>query len=339
MTTPVSWLRGLTPEPRYVGIGRSPGRLYPLLAYLTGLRGVAEAAVLRLPADRLERGSPPTAVTESLERALDGLAPPHEALLLYTGYYKATSFVGPVIRTAGGAPVFWKAFPDRAAAQAELERAALLRCILPGGTRTASCHLVTDRLVEYDVLPRSRVPATTRALVGCARGIAHRARSHARAVDVPVVGRHPAGRSTVHELAGSMTSAEQRRLDAALDGLGGTTFGISHGDFTRWNVFRMPDGSLGVVDYDAVAARPVLFDVVHLLTQSAVEKGRAPSLRVLRRATAGLLLGDDTAAAVADALLWDACETAQQYEENPDNRHRTRRTAGLKLAAWRACHA
>src|SRR5689334_7803907 len=106
------WLRGASRRPRYVGIGHRPTALYPMLSYLTGRREALERLVMRLPARLLARPEPWSGAGACVYRALADLPEPRSALLLYTGYYKATTFVGPVVlRGEEGRLVFWKAFP------------------------------------------------------------------------------------------------------------------------------------------------------------------------------------------------------------------------------------
>ena len=336
MTT-VSWLRGASPEPRYIGIGDQPGRLYPWLGYLQGVRGLAERAVLRLPPRLLDAAPPPADVAQIVDESLAGRPDPHSALLLYTAYYKETAFVGPVRMTPTDRPVFWKSFSGPEPAAAEIRRSSALREVLPDGAVTAGCRVVGSRLVEYDGLQRARRRATTAELVRCARMLGRLAR------DASAVGENIGAQTpkvdVLTQYADSATDLPvplHRRARDDLEALSREDLFLSHGDFTGRNVFRTTAGTLAVVDYDAVGLRPAHFDVVHLVTQAAVDKGIVPSMSRLRRVTLGLVEGDGRRD-LAACLLWDAYETMQQYVDNPANRQRTGPAVALRLAAWKEC--
>jgi hypothetical protein len=329
----VQWLRGAAAQPRYIGLGWKPNRLYPVLSYLTGWRETTERLVMRLPTPVLRRESPWPGADEPVAEVLATQAAPHSALFLYTGYYKSTAFVGPVVKEADSSDlVFWKAFPDEVAAGLEVDRAATIGTILPGRASIAQSRTLGGGVVEYERLARSRRPLTDDDLIELAREVGRLAQEA------------PVASSVVRD---SAVTLDQSVLESVCLGLGrprselsalrselakcaSAPLYLSHGDFTRWNVFAAQDGGIAVVDYDAVGLRPAFFDMVHLIGQDATERGSEPSVELLRKR-----VPEATSSDLRVCLFWDAYETMLQYVDNPHNRDATGETVMLKLSAWR----
>lgn len=59
---------------------------------------------------------------------------------------------------------------------------------------------------------------------------------------------------------------------------------MAHGDFTRWNVLRAPDGSARIIDWELFGQRPKFFDPFHYLVSQAILVDRMPADEIRRRA-------------------------------------------------------
>ena len=51
---------------------------------------------------------------------------------------------------------------------------------------------------------------------------------------------------------------------------------LAHGDFTRWNVLRAPDGTARIIDWELFARRTKFFDAFHYLVSQAILVDRTP---------------------------------------------------------------
>lgn len=58
----------------------------------------------------------------------------------------------------------------------------------------------------------------------------------------------------------------------------------AHGDFTRWNVLRAPDGSARIIDWELFGRRAKFFDPFHYLVSQAILVDRLPANDILRQA-------------------------------------------------------
>ena len=58
----------------------------------------------------------------------------------------------------------------------------------------------------------------------------------------------------------------------------------AHGDFTRWNVLRAPDGSARIIDWEMFGIRPKFFDPFHYFVSQAILVDRQPAEAILERA-------------------------------------------------------
>ncbi len=332
------WMRGASSRPRYIAIGHRPNDLYPLLSYLTGLRETAERLVMRLPARLLYGTAPWDGAEAAIESVLADQSQPPSALFLYTGYYKETIFVGPVVLAGdGGRIVFWKAFGSQEDIDDELERASNLARIIPAGVTSASCVQRGARLVEYEQLVRAGWRGLTRGEhVACVTAIAN---SSVRGVstDRPAVPLEAAVVRSFVDLA-RYSDVPIEALSDELERCSGLPLYLSHGDLTRWNLFRTPDGRVAVVDYDEVGFRPAYFDVVHGLAQEAAQRGKVPPVALMRSAVAQAPQGAPRLD-LAASLFWDAYETMRQHLAHPDNRAATEAVVRLKLAAWSTSRA
>ena len=58
---------------------------------------------------------------------------------------------------------------------------------------------------------------------------------------------------------------------------------MAHGDFTRWNVLRAPDGTARIIDWELYGVKPKWFDVIHYIVSHDLLVSRAPVGRVIKR--------------------------------------------------------
>ncbi|MFD2092788.1 phosphotransferase [Blastococcus deserti] len=268
-------------------------------------------------------------------------AEPLRALLLYTGYYKNTLFVGPVILRHGHEPVFWKAFRGTKELELELRRVEGVRVLIGGSLRMANGHHVGAEVIQYQHLPRSKRRLSEATLAQVAIEMGWRAQS--AAVTRETFGVDPAvvlDAARVREFADVTGILDPTVVDDLLTDLPrclAAELYLSHGDFTGRNVFSLYGGGVGVVDYDAVGMRPAFFDVVHLVCQSSVDAGRQPPVAELQGLLASVVGASRAREHLRLCLFWDWYENMLQYLDHPENRGRTGAAVALRLAAWRQC--
>lgn len=58
---------------------------------------------------------------------------------------------------------------------------------------------------------------------------------------------------------------------------------MAHGDFTRWNVLRAPDGTARIIDWELYGVKPKWFDVIHYLVSHDLLVSRAPAGKLIKR--------------------------------------------------------
>ena len=58
----------------------------------------------------------------------------------------------------------------------------------------------------------------------------------------------------------------------------------AHGDFTRWNVLRAPNGGARIIDWELFGRRAKFFDPFHYLVSQAILVDRLPAEEILRQA-------------------------------------------------------
>jgi hypothetical protein len=330
VTTDARWIRSATWTRRYIGFGDRPGRLYRDLDYLTGVRSRLERIFLGCaPSGVIDAG----AVTEDdALRALaalgGGVNGGASALLLWTGYYKDTWMVGPLVGPSGRH--FVKVFKTARMAEAEVDRIALLTTVVPQGVSLTGVEARSGVVVTYGLVKRLRRPLDLPALLATALRLGDRAAETAAGPPgtVDLYLRHAAA---LAELGGEGIGDLVRSLQ---DDASNVPRAVAHGDLTPWNVLRTSDGPV-LVDYERVGLYPIYYDVVHCLVQVAVEDGRTPDVRRVERLLRehGVAQGP---AIVRAGLLSNIAITLDEHDANPGNRVRTARSLSLKLQALRA---
>lgn len=58
---------------------------------------------------------------------------------------------------------------------------------------------------------------------------------------------------------------------------------MAHGDFTRWNVLRAPDGTARIIDWELYGTKPKWFDVIHYIVSHDLLVLRSPASQVIKR--------------------------------------------------------
>lgn len=328
MTT---WLRSATGEPRYLGWGRRPQQLYTSLDYMIGLRGVAERQLMRLMPTPFLRATRPLAAQARLALAETQSLPQSSVrgLLLWTGYYKNTWFVGPV-EDSNGIRVFAKVFKCAEDSSSELRRSRIVGDLAASaGTFNAiPAARLGCTVVGYDVVHRARLATRGETLeVAAAFG-----RTSADSALVPA-GDDWASRcrsaALILEATIGWPADEAIRL---LTRCSPTHLAIAHGDMTPWNLLETFEGPPHLIDYECVGWRPPFYDLVYadshpLALAGAVSELEATKARLRQLGYASL----DIRTMVASALATSILEAADALAEHPDNRSRLSVLAACKL--------
>jgi hypothetical protein len=331
-STHVRWLRTAIGGARYVAWGNHTGALYRHLDYLTGLRGRVERAWLRLPVRTLTTASRSREATTTAQQLRRNLGPDSSALLLWTGYYKDTMLVGPVLTHADG--VFVKHFRDPGAAQAEAERATMMHKLADAaGAVTTLIPTIMNSAVTFPLVDRQRLATPAEAhhvATRLAAAAIARAPSEQEQAD-------RASRATqALEQLGSAGIPVKERI-AKLIQRGPERLAPAHGDITPWNVLIDQDGRAVLIDYDEAAWLPAYFDVVYAHSHVEALSGRVPAptnmIDVLRSSG---LAADDAQAAVVHGLSEQVMRAADSLRNHPLNSTRLRRQVEAKLAALEA---
>lgn len=97
---------------------------------------------------------------------------------------------------------------------------------------------------------------------------------------------------TAHEAANHALDAIPQDLDIPCY--------MAHGDFTRWNVLRAPDGTARIIDWELYGVKPKWFDVLHYIVSHDLLVSRTPADQVIKRLSkVGLAI-----APKADEVWW-----------------------------------
>ncbi len=266
----LTWYRGASPKPRYLGLGR-PWKLYGQLDYLRGLRGAIEQLAMRLVTP-VFRGpavdEPELLIAWEAVRRLIGSA--RDALLLYTKYYKGTIFVGPVL---AGQPLFVKVFSHESDARAETSRRDRIHNLAAAFFRIPRIEHAEEGVLCYELLPHNRRRPSSRAIASSALALG-RASLLASGGAVPIRKLVDLDRLTALASAAFLPAiARAATMLAAVDEL--VPIARAHGDLTPWNVFLDVSGTICLVDYERVADASPFFDAFHVISQPRCLKGNA----------------------------------------------------------------
>lgn len=316
----MTWLRSVTGDLRYVAWGRYR-ELVPSLDYLPGARGRIEQAFLRTPFPHTSRERDvPEAALAAVEDLTATLGAGSAALLLYTGYYKDTWFVGP-IRSARGQRAFVKLFQSTDDAAAEVARAdQASRLVQDGAFRTLRA-VQSGQVVSYDIVSRAG-SASDRDAVAIGAAIA-RGRKQDDATP-PARARWAARSNAVDAVLAGRFDHSSSRVGPAL--AHDVAWGLAHGDVTPWNIIPTHEG-LVLIDYERVALRPAFFDVVYAGSQGPALRGsptwaRENVDRELRSAGVPTSARPPIVAAALAAAIVEATEDLVRHPENADRSHR-----------------
>lgn len=58
---------------------------------------------------------------------------------------------------------------------------------------------------------------------------------------------------------------------------------MAHGDFTRWNVLRAPDGAARIIDWELYGVKPKWFDVLHYMVSHDLLASRTSAGQIIKR--------------------------------------------------------
>lgn len=330
----VRWVSGAGPAPRYLEVGEA-GHLRRVLRDLPGLRGRVETVALALRPVRQRTSQqevPDVVMAELVELARLLGEPVQAAFLLWTGFYKRTSLVGPVVLRGG------VRFIKLSRATGDIDREAYgverLRPHFAPDAELLTAERIEGRLAVYPMLPSRRRRASPRA-VSC---LALRALSRAQPVEAAQ--RVWVAAEVLDAVLDSDLAPDAGRALRALN----RTFGPdvptgcctwTHGDLTTWNVVRLPGHRLVVIDCEAVGIRPLAADVVHAPLQLSGLQGRRVNL-IGTAPAISQALGCDLGQAVNEltsAVLVDLGETLTTWLAHPDNRVRVGRLIAVKARA------
>lgn len=322
------WIRSLAGDLRYIGWGPRPQDLIGKLDYLTGRRASLEQWFVRSPFSRTASQRPiPSLELEQLWSVADALES-SRGMLLYTGWYKESLFVGPV--QVDNAVRFIKVLRSSLEADRERDRSAVAARLVPD--HSVLYCLEAERVgvssVAYPAVDRSRASTHQDAT---AIGLAIYRAAPAAATRDP---RRLETADAVLAAADRITAADRDTLLTAL--VGSDTDTQSHGDVTPWNVVVDPTGRLALIDYDSVARRPAGFDLAYALTHPSAVAGHAIDGKgaIDELVRCGLASGEANRI-VRASLSHSVVEHLQSAVVHSDNRDRTIDLATRKLVALR----
>lgn len=319
------WIRSAAGDLRYVGWGPAPRKLAPHLNYLTGSRGILEQMALRsgLTASGKQRAVPHDAEA-ALAEVMATVEPRQRGLLLYTGYYKDSWFVGPV--ATGTGIDFLKVFRDPHQASEEI-RHATLAARLPGAGARYLClpaTPLTDRAVSYPIV-RRRGRASTDTAIGIAMAISRG--------DAPVSvdeGDWAARADAVEARVLAVGQSPMRPGQLASQAASGGALTLSHGDLTPWNIIPTGRGPV-LIDYERLGWRPRHFDLIYAVTHVPAVAGREASIpALLDRLKQVGVVNDERRATAVSALAVGLVEHGEALLRHPNNTRRVEQLVRLK---------
>ncbi len=271
---PLRWLSDAKLRRTYLAFGDA----VPLsrdLTFLSGARAAAERIALAL-LPRL--GLSPPVTDPALLAGWAGAAAalnPRAALLLHTGWYKATLFVGPVT-TSDGETLFIKLFAEQTAAAAEARRAEAARALVEPFFRAASVRLINGPLVAYELIRHGRVVPEAGKVE---RSIADMGRA---ALERSTESRPARAIVDLESLAGRLSELGLPPPPRTLDGDEAEPLAAAHGDCTPWNIFADEAGRACLIDYERQGAATPFADLFHYRVQPQAVRGRIePAAAVL----------------------------------------------------------
>jgi hypothetical protein len=313
----VKWVRSAAGDLRYVAWGAAWRPLAHHLQYLTGWRGRMERVALS--SGLTQSGADRPVPTEAMQAAYSvretlGSEGASSGLLLYTGYYKDSWFVGPI--ASDSQFTFVKIFRTPKQAEAEVDRAMGAERLAAGDSpfECIPARHLQPTSVMYPLVTRSR-----RSRQADAEKIGQWLASHrlepAGESDL-LSERSARAEASLYELVGASAS----RPGLLTPAVASVPYLVpTHGDVTPWNIVPTV-GSLTLIDYDNVAPRPRCYDLIYALTHGPLIEGATVSpTRVKQRLAAAGVIDAHQAVVVAAALATSVLEHLESLQSHPEN--------------------
>lgn len=317
---------------RYVAWGDLASRLTEYLRFHQGMRARIERMALGAAYPLVRTGSPVVRDVAACCAAIQGVfGTRSSAFMLYTGWYKESVLVGPVLAD-DGTRHFVKAFGAESAARAESVRAAALADLLPSSVLIPATTRTEGALVAYELIAHGRrnvQEAGDQRLAdfvseAYSRG-APSSLQFDEVVDCERLERLPSDvRIDADGIRRLLEWAEGRQV----------VFHAAHGDLTPWNVLVGQANKIYLVDFDEVGPAPALSDWFHWVTHADIVAGRKPVIGRCGLVPEGLGLGG-WAGHVAAYLLHQLSRDAARADRYGLHRSLRRQVSGrLSLAEY-----
>lgn len=307
----VKWIYGFNSDRAYLGYGNFR-ELYHHLAFLKGVKGLIEYLFILFEIHSRNLSENDTKVNNIWKYLSHTFGNIESALLLYTDYYKETSFVGPIC-IVGGQKYFVKIFKTEDDAKAEKKRADMLRDIASKLFCIPDVLVHADNIVAYQVLEKKYRSVKSSVLKNLALDLGKSALllNREETVFLDLI-------NIQYILSLSKVFGFSKLVRDAIDvvtnndeALKTSTWG--HGDFTPWNAFYNRDNAVCLVDYERVCVGPPFMDIFHLITQKNALSGNArlPTDTIL-------LVSREAGVDLAKSFLWYIVYLLMQLETDLD---------------------
>lgn len=283
------WLPGARRLRMYLSAGDSL-QLKRHLQFMGGIRGLIEDLVVTVVGKSgvsLEVGNDEVL---NAYQELSDLIKVDAAMLLYTGWYKNTVFVGPV-RGTDGCRYFAKSFKLLSDAREEATKAKSVRTLADGYFKTAGVQNVQGRVILYELVEHGQSVPDARAVEAAC--LAMCTASLLRSVDAKPLKELVDFGALLGFCAqfpwpaeGLISALEriQKQMSVPVE------LCFAHGDFTPWNTFSSPDDSICLIDYENFFCGTPYFDYFHYHCQpGAMVNDLSPANMAFERLNDGVL--------------------------------------------------
>lgn len=262
------WIRNAKGVLTYLAYGSDFNNLRRHLSFMQGVRGKIENTALFLlahyptPLTNNERDSKILAAWKELEK---NVGPISDAWLLYTAYYKDSTFVGPVL-TKVGQLLFVKQYSSNALAVSAAIQTAQVRALAGDDFCIADVVLQEGRTVGFQLLEAATEQVSFSKLENAALKFGTRLMQ--QSVNQSSFSLSSSDAEAIGKKLCWLGAWDQPHLVSLLNNtLGNIPLLPCHGDYTTWNAFEGCDGRLCLVDYEAVGENVPFADFWHLHVQ------------------------------------------------------------------------
>lgn len=209
-----------------------------------------------------------------------GTPGPNRKIVLYAGRGDESYFIKVPLSTVSAALV-----ARETAALADLAKDPDLGPLVPQARQIAG-HLAVANVesngARYEALDLEELVRLHNLMLW--RSETSRSISSLRAewrAEVPAgdVAEHP---KDIERILQSANDAANHALDAMPQDLDIPCY-MAHGDFTRWNVLRAPDGTARIIDWELYGVKPKWFDVIHYIVSHDLLVSRALAGQAIKR--------------------------------------------------------